>query len=548
MKNSGIVCLFFLVSISESRKEHISPYLYNLLNDPDVMAKLEKRFGFPENDLPRVSDVHSQCRFLSGRLNGDCDFIARNETIIKTEESLAKGAKFLQDVSNVSCPSECTELCCKHEDCDTAVYQDKGEHNCYLFQCGDSSVCVFADHHDYWMSSISKEAHNSHSYTPGGATHSHENELNNLHSEDDDSLNVRFPAPLKPKESVSTTTTEQTTITTQTDLPPKATVASSRPGLGEYCESYETECTDPHAECLLQTCRCRVGYHQKHGICRKHCKHEEFECENIVYGSDSRQCVPERYVCDEQQDCIDGSDELDCVDQSKQGKADDMSYKDAEEPSKSKGSPNVNGPADKPSVQNTPSVTVPVAEPTPAPTQKQDPEANKAGTTSTETPKTVSSATGLSTSKQVEKDSKNSITESKNSITESKNSNTVSKNSNTESKNTDTGSMKIESSNKNPDQNSKNSGSAGKNSNSSSANVSDENGVSYHILNSGMVKVESFTDGSLGPVVALSLGLAITLMLLIFVGCRLRTVKRRLRKGRALHSNEADYLINGMYL
>ncbi|XP_052275353.1 uncharacterized protein LOC127874778 isoform X1 [Dreissena polymorpha] len=230
------------------------------------------------------------------------------------------------------------------------------------------------------------------------------------------------------------------------------------------------------------------------------------------------------------------------------GKTDDMSYKDAEESSKSKGSPNVNGPADKPSVQNTPSVTVPVAEPTPAPTQKQDPEANKAGTTSTETPKTVSSATGLSTSKQVEKDSKNSITESKNSITESKNSNTVSKNSNTESKNTDTGSMKIESSSKNVDQNSKNSGSDGKNSNSSSANVSDENGVSYHILNSGMVKVESFTDGSLGPVVALSLGLAITLMLLIFVGCRLRTVKRRLRKGRALHSNEADYLINGMYL
>ena len=61
-------------------------------------------------------------------------------------------------------------------------------------------------------------------------------------------------------------------------------------------------------------------------------------------------------------------------------------------------------------------------------------------------------------------------------------------------------------------------------------------------------KVESYTDGSQGPIVALALGLAITLILLIFVGCRLRTVKRRLRKGRALHSNEADYLINGMYL
>lgn len=56
------------------------------------------------------------------------------------------------------------------------------------------------------------------------------------------------------------------------------------------------------------------------------------------------------------------------------------------------------------------------------------------------------------------------------------------------------------------------------------------------------------TNDAQGPIVALSLGLAITLMLLIFVGCRLRTVKKRIRRGKALHSNEADYLINGMYL
>ncbi|KAL5009152.1 hypothetical protein ScPMuIL_014733 [Solemya velum] len=63
-----------------------------------------------------------------------------------------------------------------------------------------------------------------------------------------------------------------------------------------------------------------------------------------------------------------------------------------------------------------------------------------------------------------------------------------------------------------------------------------------------VVVVASPTDNAQGPIVALALGLAITLILLIFVGCRLRNVKRRLRKGRALHSNEADYLINGMYL
>jgi hypothetical protein len=62
------------------------------------------------------------------------------------------------------------------------------------------------------------------------------------------------------------------------------------------------------------------------------------------------------------------------------------------------------------------------------------------------------------------------------------------------------------------------------------------------------VVVESPTDSHQGPIVALALGLGITVILLFFVGCRLRNVKRRIRKGRALHSNEADYLINGMYL
>ena len=92
-----------------------------------------------------------------------------------------------------------------------------------------------------------------------------------------------------------------------------------------------------------------------------------------------------------------------------------------------------------------------------------------------------------------------------------------------------------------PDEDSKNS------KNDSESGDSEENQFTF-FSSEVSEKVESYTDGSQGPIVALALGLAITLILLIFVGCRLRTVKRRLRKGRALHSNEADYLINGMYL
>ena len=51
----------------------------------------------------------------------------------------------------------------------------------------------------------------------------------------------------------------------------------------------------------------------------KHCNDEEFECDKIVYGSNSRQCIRNIYVCDNHPDCDDGSDEFNCPDKNKQG-------------------------------------------------------------------------------------------------------------------------------------------------------------------------------------------------------------------------------------
>lgn len=68
-----------------------------------------------------------------------------------------------------------------------------------------------------------------------------------------------------------------------------------------------------------------------------------------------------------------------------------------------------------------------------------------------------------------------------------------------------------------------------------------------HVLNDAE-KEPSVKASNKTAVVVLAMGLAVTALLLIFVGCRLRMVKRRLRRGRPLNSNEADYLINGMYL
>lgn len=55
---------------------------------------------------------------------------------------------------------------------------------------------------------------------------------------------------------------------------------------------------------------------------------------------------------------------------------------------------------------------------------------------------------------------------------------------------------------------------------------------------------------TVGAVWALTLGLSVTAVLVLLVGCRLRSLKSRLRRGsgRNGHARDADYLVNGMYL
>ncbi|KAH8249265.1 hypothetical protein KR032_007749 [Drosophila birchii] len=53
-----------------------------------------------------------------------------------------------------------------------------------------------------------------------------------------------------------------------------------------------------------------------------------------------------------------------------------------------------------------------------------------------------------------------------------------------------------------------------------------------------------------GAVLSLTLGLLVTAALAILIGCRMRTVSRRARRlgGKTPYSQEADFLVNGMYL
>ncbi|KAM9798259.1 LOW QUALITY PROTEIN: low-density lipoprotein receptor-related protein 11 [Neosynchiropus ocellatus] len=51
-----------------------------------------------------------------------------------------------------------------------------------------------------------------------------------------------------------------------------------------------------------------------------------------------------------------------------------------------------------------------------------------------------------------------------------------------------------------------------------------------------------------GAILPLALGILITALLLLMIGCRLRLVRHKMKKARPLTTEESDYLINGMYL
>ncbi|KAK7863597.1 hypothetical protein R5R35_013469 [Gryllus longicercus] len=56
-------------------------------------------------------------------------------------------------------------------------------------------------------------------------------------------------------------------------------------------------------------------------------------------------------------------------------------------------------------------------------------------------------------------------------------------------------------------------------------------------------------DRPSGALLSMSFGLCITFVMVVLVACRLRVVKRRLRRnGKSLYAHDADYLVNGMYL
>ncbi|KRY29738.1 hypothetical protein T01_1399 [Trichinella spiralis] len=77
-----------------------------------------------------------------------------NGTIIKTTDSIQRGAKFLL-TSRQSSLEQCMQICCDTEDCNLVIFPAKTQasekDNCYLFDCGEINnfKCVFVLNKNY---------------------------------------------------------------------------------------------------------------------------------------------------------------------------------------------------------------------------------------------------------------------------------------------------------------------------------------------------------------------------------------------------------------
>ncbi|XP_021379666.1 low-density lipoprotein receptor-related protein 11-like isoform X2 [Mizuhopecten yessoensis] len=453
-----IIFIFVILVLSVHSKDEELPSLQELLNDPDLM-KIIKRLGITGDDLTRTNTKPAAVRksesasdvdlglpekpkptaapstikpeHVTDSVGNSCFYSPHESTIIRSQESMKAGSHFLKSDRNKT-RHDCIISCCYTQGCTLAVFEDKDNHTCYLFNCGGNNKCVYAHHANY----VSMTLQASSVVHGGSLGQDNEGDLKGLGE-------VESPHP---------SATPQ-----PTPVPQKIPV----PIFGECDPTQGKKCLDFNAECKQGICQCTSGFRAEQGVCYFHKKEPPVAAQTISQAPG--QAVTRKPV------------------------------KTVTE----KVSP------------------TPFPKTTPQPTKEKVDTVDKKPSTheETKTEKTQPKVTEV-----LEK---------------------------TESKTAPKPTVKVEPVTSN-------------NSKSASNNVGTEKGVTNPTKaervevafgeEDGLVIVEAPTDSSQGPIVALALGLGVTMMLLIYVGCRLRNVKRRIRKGRALHSNEADYLINGMYL
>ncbi|XP_028968683.1 uncharacterized protein LOC108864905 [Galendromus occidentalis] len=158
-------------------------------------------------------------------------FEVEPNTIIRTADSINAGARYLNESQKRS-SAECSLFCYDFSDCNAAVFEEKNSGACYLFDCGTNGrLCRFTTHSAYTVSRLTTRSR-------------HENELVSLkhagHGHDGDAIKPLSTTPSSTTTSSTTTTTTSTTTTT--------TTTTRKPGLS-HCDEHQFKCANS-SECI----------------------------------------------------------------------------------------------------------------------------------------------------------------------------------------------------------------------------------------------------------------------------------------------------------
>ncbi|KAK9753429.1 Low-density lipoprotein receptor domain class A [Popillia japonica] len=169
------------------------------------------------------------------------NFAVHKDKIIRTQDSRAMGAKYLNEV-DLDTREECLRLCCETENCDVFVYEEKSVGSCYLFQCGppEDFKCKFTHHVNYSSGVLTVNRHLPDLESQIKLT-KHEEDLTKLRKPEIDTSGPQI-AP-EPKTTSPTTTTTTKRKESVDPAPNTKATAESK------CSRFQFECRS-NSECI----------------------------------------------------------------------------------------------------------------------------------------------------------------------------------------------------------------------------------------------------------------------------------------------------------
>ncbi|XP_011314228.1 uncharacterized protein [Fopius arisanus] len=108
-------------------------------------------------------------------------FDVHRDKIIRTQDSLALGAKYIME-DEVDDRQNCLRLCCQTNDCDVFIFEEKKRGSCYLFHCGPPQdfKCKFTSHLNYTSAVLTNLSYRNPPYVEQSGRSQQEHELKSL--------------------------------------------------------------------------------------------------------------------------------------------------------------------------------------------------------------------------------------------------------------------------------------------------------------------------------------------------------------------------------